>query len=138
MKNIKLLGLIGLGCGALLLTGCGGGGHSLTCSATEDDGSVTKITFNYDSEEKELQSVDVSSEIDIPDTATDDDVAAAKENGKARCAYYPNATKCEVSQSGKTLKFYIEGLKAEDLNYTGNDSLEKVKQDMENDGYTCK
>lgn len=32
MKNVKYLGFVGLGCAALVLTGCGQDSHTLICT----------------------------------------------------------------------------------------------------------
>ena len=67
MKNKKYLGVLGLGCAALLLTGCGG--NKLTCTNTEEqDGfgkSTEKIVFNYDKDGKKIESLDMEMSIEL-------------------------------------------------------------------------
>ncbi|MBO5375662.1 MAG: hypothetical protein J6A52_02295 [Bacilli bacterium] len=136
MKNKKYLGVLGLGCAALLLTGCGG--NKLTCTNTEEqDGfgkSTEKIVFNYDKDGKKIESLDMEMSIELE---SDEMIDMYKGFLDQMCEDEDAPSDCKVKTSGKKLTLTASG-KAEDMDYEEGTSMEEVREELEEEGYTCK
>ena len=137
MNKFKVLGFTVLGCGALLLTGCGGGGssaHTLNCSI-EEDGQSMKVEVKFNDEETAAEKVTMEMSVTIPDGTSDEEIEAAKQMFESSCAA-GTYDKCDVSVSGGKLKVTMVG-KAEDMDFAKG-TLEETKKSAEDAGYTCK
>lgn len=142
MKNKKNLALLGIGCGALLLTGCGGNAHTLTCEQTDDENGesiVAELTFNDD--ETKVESVSMEMTFDLSkseEEITKDKIDEAKEMlEKTFCNQKEKIDKCEVKASDKKITIKMSG-KADALGYESDKTLEEFKKDAEKDGAKCK
>lgn len=138
MKNVKLLGLLGLS-SMLFLTGCGGDAHTLTCSKTEDDGKVeVKVKFNSDETKAEKVTMDMTMKGDDASKEELEQAKALYEGFLCANKGEDGFDKCEVSVKGNDLVIHMEGT-AESLGEEDFDgSMEEVKKAAEEDGYTCK
>ena len=135
MKKINYLGLVGLGCGALLLSGCGGKAHTLTCELNTDD-QKQKVEFQFNSDETKAEKLYMEMTMKINEDVTDDQIDQAKDAMKSGCedAGYKN---CKISVSGRNLTYSFETT-PDVLGYDPANTLEETKKDDESDGYTCK
>lgn len=135
MKKINYLGLVGLGCGALLLSGCGGKAHTLTCEMNTDDQNQ-KVEIQFNSDETKAEKLFMEMTMTIADDITDEQVTQAKDAMKSGCedAGYKD---CKVSVSGKKLTYSFEA-EPDVLGYDTSNNLEDTKKEAEADGYTCK
>lgn len=137
MKNKKLLGLTVLGCGALLLTGCGSG-TKLTCETTES-GMTMKYILSYDNNKEKIEKVTTEATMDLGESEYGDllDMDALKEEAEKQCDEQDTGD-CRVTVDGKKLTISISG-KAEDiLDNDENKTYDEAKKYFENEGYTCK
>lgn len=136
MKNVKCLGFVGLGC-ALLLTGCGGSAHSLTCSKTVDSESET-IEFEFNDKEDKVIGAEFYYSIEIPDDVTEDEIEEAMSEFKEECDDDDDYKNCNVSRKGNKLElkaaFTNSALEEDEL----NSSKKEIKEDLEDEGFTCK
>lgn len=134
MKKINYLGLVGLGCGALLLAGCGKS-HTLTCELESGDQKQTiEITFNSD--ETEAESVWMEMSMELGDDVTEDQISDSKDAIKSGCES-AGYKKCKVSTSGKKITYSFEAT-PDEAGFNAKGTLEDTKKDAEADGYTCK
>lgn len=134
MKKINYLGLVGLGCGALLLSGCGAS-HTLTCEMKTGGQEMTyEIEFNKD--ETKVESVSVEFVLDLGSEATDEEVEQSKEAIKENCTEY-GYKNCKVSAKGKKITYSYESSAAE-AGFDAEAKLEDVKSDAEKSGFSCK
>ena len=135
MKKINYFGLVGLGCGALLLAGCGGKAHTLRCEMKSGDQSnVVEIQFNSDETKAEKIFVELS--MNVGEEATSEQIEQSKEYLIKGCESSGNKN-CKVNVSGKTITYSYETT-PEDANFEADGKLEDVKKEAESDGYTCK
>lgn len=136
MKKINYLGLVGLGCGALLLAGCGGGkAHTLTCELDEgEQKNHIEITFNK--EETKAESVYFELTMSIGEDLTDEQIDASKEYLIKGCES-SGYKKCDAKISGSKLTYSFETT-PELSNFSAEGKLEDVKKAAEEDGYSCK
>jgi hypothetical protein len=136
MKNFKMLGLVGLGCGALLLTGCGGSGHKLKCEQKTDNQEITlEVVYNSDETKAEKATMDMI--IPIPDGTSDEEIQQAKSMLELSCSA-GTYDKCEVKQSKSSLTMHIEGSAQSLGGVEESKSLKDAKTELEQSGYTCK
>lgn len=142
MKKINMLGLTVLGCGALLLTGCGGDGgssaHSLKCSASENGQSV-ELEFNFNDDETKLEKVSMSIVMEVPEGTSDEEVESTVSLLKSQCQTDEGKAldKCDVKLSGKKLTVTQVGA-ADKMGYDGTKTKEDIKSTTEAAGYSCK
>ena len=124
----KYLTVFALG-GALLLTGCGGSGHTLTCSQEEGGVSMESTIYFNDAEDK-VEKV-VTEVTQTFDSEEDAKAAAAQED--LVCSAYDD---CSIKQSGKkaTLKY----TEKKDLEEFEGRSKEDLKKEAEAGGAKCK
>ena len=139
MKNKKYLGMLGLGCAALLLTGCGGG-NKLTCTKSEEkegEGkTTTEVIFTYDKDWKKIENVDMEMSIELEDDKELDTIKAFLD---AACEDEDAPKNCKVKSSGKKVALTASGSPKDiDMDYDVETSKEDIKADLEEDGYTCK
>ena len=135
MKRINYLGLVGLGCGALLLAGCGGKAHTLTCTMESEEQKQT-IEIQFDKDEKKAESVWMEMTMSLGDDVADDQVSQSKDAIKSGCEQ-AGYKKCKVSSSGKKLTYSFETT-PESAGFEAYGTLEDTKKAAEADGYTCK
>ena len=124
----KYLTVFAIG-GALLLTGCGGSGHTLTCSQEMEGIKMESTVYFNDAEDKvEKVVTEVTQTFDSEDEAK---TAASQED--LVCSAYEE---CSIKQSGKkaTLK-YTEKNNLEEYEGKTKDDL---KKEAESAGATCK
>ena len=137
MKKINYLGLVGVGVGALLLSGCGGGGsdHTLVCDLKSgEQTNHVEIKFNDDETKAEKISYELS--MSVGDEATEEQLEQTKEYLEEGCKTSGNKN-CSVKIEGKKLIYSYETT-PEDANIEANGKLEDVKKAAQEDGYTCK
>ena len=134
--NKKYLGMVGLGCGLLLLTGCGG--NKLTCTAVEEEegfgSSDTKIVFHYDSDWKKIESIDMEMSVDLE---SDEMLEMYKGFFDEMCEMDEAPKDCEVKTKGNNITLKSSG-SAEEMDYEKETSKEEVIENLEEEGYTCK
>lgn len=133
MKNLKVLGMIGLGCGMLFLTGCGDA-HTLKCERSEDGQSVS-VEVKYNSDETKPEKVSMEMVYDAGDEATSEQLEQAKELFESSMCT-DDYDKCSVNIKGKTLVINVSGT-AEKLDFPEG-SMADAKKQAEEEGYTCK
>lgn len=134
MKNIKFLGLVGLMCSALLLTGCGGSAHTLVCDKKDDDQEL-HVEVKFNDKETEAEKVSMEMSMSAPEGTSDSDMQSYKSLLEANCAS-GSYDKCDVSIKGNKITMKVEG-SAESLEF-GKGTLKESKKDAEDSGYTCK
>lgn len=135
MKKINYLGLVGLGCGTLLLAGCGGKAHTLTCEMKSDEQSQ-KVEITFNSDETKAESVWMEMTVPLGDEVTDDQIEQSKEAIKSGCES-AGYKKCKVSVSGKKITYSFEA-SPEEAGYNATGNIDEVKKEAEADGFTCK
>ena len=131
----KYLGLVGLGCGALLLAGCGGKSHTLTCTMKDDTQKQT-VEIQFNSDETKAEKISMELVMTFDDSVTSEQLVQSQEALKEGCesAGYTN---CKAKVSGHELTYSFDGT-PETVGFEANGKLEDVKKDAEADGYTCK
>lgn len=145
--NKKYLGLVGLGCGALLLTGCGGG-KTLTCKSDMSEQLAglgnwnTEISLNYDNDGKKVESATMKMTVELTnEDVTDDMIDQFKESLNEICDDEDESfDKCEVKKDGRKITLEAKG-KVDSNNalegVTEETSLEEAKELLKNQGFTC-
>ncbi len=134
MKKINYLGLVGIGCGALLLAGCGKS-HTLKCELKSGEQSqVVEIQFNSD--ETKAESVWMEMTMNLGDDVTEEQVSQSKDAIKDGCES-AGYKKCKVSASGKKITYSFETT-PDEAGFEAQGTLEDTKKEAEADGYTCK
>lgn len=134
MKKINYLGLVGLGCGALLLAGCGKS-HTLTCTMKSDDQSQT-IEIGFNSDETKAETVWMEMTMNLGDDVTEEQVSQSKDAIQQGCEQ-AGYKKCKVSTSGKKLTYSFEST-PDEAGFEAEGTLEDTKKAAEADGYSCK
>ncbi|MBR1386475.1 MAG: hypothetical protein IJ568_06565 [Bacilli bacterium] len=143
MKSKKYLALLGIGCGALLLTGCGGNAHTLTCEQSNDESEetvVAEIKFNDDETKVERVSVEMTLDASKSgEDVTEDQLEESKELLESVfCSEKEKMDKCEIKISGKKVVIKMSGT-ADAVGYEGDKTLEEFKKEAEEqEGMTCK
>lgn len=133
MKNLKALGIVGLGCGLLFLTGCGNS-HTLKCEMSDDQQEI-EIELKFNDEETKVENVDMKVTIKAEDGTSDEEMSQAKEMLEGSCDSLGLDT-CKVDVNGTKLVMTMSGSASSmDLK---DGTLEEVKKSAEDDGYTCK
>ncbi len=141
--NKKILGLLGIGCGLLLLTGCGSSGDKVVCTATESEGGMSmtaEVTAKL--KDNKVDSAEAAIVFDSEETASQ---------------YYGMLALVEsFSEDGKKLGAKLDGKKVTIENFAnvieeeadeeeGTEAVKVIgesKEDfiklMEAEGYSCK
>ena len=135
MKKINYLGLAGVGLSALLLAGCGGKAHTLTCELKSGTQS-NHVEIEFNSDETKAEKIYVELSMDIGEGATDEQIEQTKEYLIQGCEEAGNK-KCSAKVSGTKLTYSFETT-PDGSNFDANGKLEDVKKAAEEDGYTCK
>ena len=139
MKNKKLLGVIGLGCSALLLTGCGG--KKLTCTMEEEaDGMGTtkmEMVFHFDKEGKKVESLDMEMAIEYDKDIKDETKEFYEGFFEETCEDEEAPKDCKVTAKDDSISLKASGT-PEELDYDAEGDYDEIKEEMEDDGYTCK
>ncbi len=150
MKNKKYLGLLGLGCGVLLLTGCGGktlsGGKTLNCEMDMSDmlagmgnmNAEIEIDYNSDGTEAEKATMTMTVEV-TSDDVTDEMIDSLEESLQGECDTEDSRfDSCKVKRDGKKIVMTATGsadsIEGEIEEQT---TLEDAKKALEDAGYTC-
>lgn len=137
MKNVKYLGFVGLGCAALLLTGCGGNSHTLTCTR-EADGESQKVVYEFNDKEDKVTGAKMYVTTEIPEGTSDEEIEQTKSLLEGMLCTSDMFENCKTSVKGNKLEFQAsvssQGLEDEDFKGT----KEEVKASLEEDEYTCK
>jgi len=134
--NKKYLGMVGLGCGLLLLTGCGG--NKLTCTMSEEEEGVAsseaEVVIHYDSDWKKIESIDMEMSIEVED----DEMLEMYEGFFGGMCEMDEAPKeCDVKTKGNKITLSASG-DAKEMDYEQDTSKEDLIEQLENEGYTCK
>ena len=137
MKKYNLLGLVGLGCGALLLSGCFGGdnSHTLKCEQSAG-GQKNAIEIEFNDDETKAQKVSMEITMDLGDDVTDAQMEQSKEQLKTNCEE-SGYQDCKVTSNGSKLTYHFAG-DAEKMGVDGSTDLKTIKSGLEDDGYSCK
>lgn len=138
MKNVKYLGFVGLGCAALLLTGCGGSGHTLTCTK-EEDNETQELVYEFDDKEEKVIGAKMHMTTVIPDDSSDEEIEQAKSLLEGMFCSSDMFEDCEATVSGNKLEFNASVSESglNDDTFSGG-TMKEVKEKYEKDGYTCK
>ena len=143
MKNIKVLSMITLGCGALLLTGCGGNSHTLTCEKEFEDGQHEILDLKYNDDETKLEEIEATMEIEISEGTSDEEIEQAKSMYESMLCN-GEGYKCSVDEKGGKLVVTLSGgvdeLSSLEIvaDIEEGKTLEELKKEAEEEGYTCK
>lgn len=135
MKKGMVLGLV-LGCGALLLTGCGGSdAHTLKCTQ-KGDGSNVELTLHYNSDDTKIEKIDITQEMVLPEGTSESDASAYKAAFEEQCNL--TGMKCSVKLNGNKVIIDYSGAPA-DVGYNSieSKSLEEVKKQAKDNGMVC-
>ena len=144
MKNKKYLGLLGLGCGVLLLTGCGG--KTLNCEMDMSDmlagiGNMTaEIEIDYNSDGTEAEKATMTMTVEVTsDDVTDEMIDSLEESLQGECDTEDSRfDSCKVKRDGKKIVMTATGsadsIEGEIEEQT---TLEDAKKALEDAGYTC-
>ncbi len=137
MEKYKFFGFVGLGCGLLLLTGCGGGSsaHSLTCRQ-KTQGQDIKLEVKFNSNETKIEKSSMTITYDIPDGTSSDEIETAKNVLELDCSS-GQYDKCTVNVEDKSLVMSIEGTSKSLSGIEESTSLKEAKEELEHAGYTC-
>ena len=135
MKKINYLGLVGLGCGALLLSGCGGKSHTLKCEL-KSDSQEQVVEIEFDKDEKKAKNLYYELTIKLDEGITDEQINEAKNSLKEGCESQGNKN-CKVSSSKNKITYSFE-TEPDNSGFDASGSLEEVKKLAEEDGFSCK
>lgn len=150
--NKNILKVAALGCGVLLLTGCGSNGKTLNCEFDMSDQLSglgtwnTYVDFEYDKDGKETKSATMKMVVNITsEDVTDELIDSLKETLEDICASAEDdengLEKCEVKVDGKKVTLEAKG-SVENLNtldgIVQETSYEDAKKSLEDAGFTCK
>lgn len=145
--NKKYLGLVGLGCGVLLLTGCGSA-NTLNCSMDMDDmlaglGTMkAEVELEYDKDGKEVKGASMKMVVEITnDDVTDDMLDSLEEELNGQCEDGEgDFDDCSVKRDGKKITLKASGdveKIAESEEIAKDTTKEKAKEYFEEQGFTC-
>lgn len=135
MKKGMFLGLV-LGCGALLLTGCGGSGaHTLKCTQ-KGDGMNMEMTLHYNSDDTKIEKIEITQEMELPEGTSETDAATYKTAFEEQCAQ--TGLKCTAKVKGNTIVIDYSGTPS-DVGYDAIESktMDEVKEQAKDSGLTC-
>jgi hypothetical protein len=131
MKKMYL-GLVGLGCGALLLTGCGGSAHTLKCTQKYGDNEMT-LTIYYNSDETKAESI--TGETIVDETKkTEEEFESHRDAIEDQCKNI-DVKSCKVTTSGKKIILTVEA-NPEYFGYNG-ESLKEAKESFAKEDFKC-
>ena len=144
MKLKKGLGLLGLGCTAVALTGCGSS-HTLTCTQeeTSDNGSKTvmEAKLKYNDDDTSIESATMEMILTAPSDATDEELEQAESLLESVCEYMGEGLDCTTKRDGNTFTVRASG-DVEDLGIVNDlvkeTTMAEARKLLEDDGYTCK
>lgn len=146
--NKKYLGMLGLGCGVLLLTVCGGG-KTLTCKSDMSEQLAglgkwdTEVILDYDNDGEKVESTTMKMTIEFTnEDVTDEMIDSFKETLGQSCGSEDAESfdKCEVKKDGRKLTLEAKGpAEANDdlAGITEKTALEEAKKLLEEQGFTC-
>ena len=134
--NKKLLGILGIGCGLLLLTGCGGSSNTLTCSK-EADGQNMTTSISFDKDGKpESATLEIVMDGSEEEGVTKENIGDYAEMVEAYfCS--EDYDSCKVTTSGLTITLKATA-KPSALDLEEEATKEDLKKEAEEDGFTCK
>lgn len=167
MKNVKYLGLVGLGC-SLLLTGCSSGSsnsntdnsnkdnssgngntgssinekvpvkHIFTCIKAED-GAMEKIEFEFNDKENKTVGAKWYVSIKFPNGVTDDEINETMSKLKDYRCNYEIFEKCDVSKEGNKIELNATA-RPSAFNEDDGRLYYESKEEITTDfeGFTCK
>ena len=148
--NKKYLTLFGIGCGLLLLTGCGDdtnkekekenkkNDNDLVCTMLEDEegfgSNESNVVIHYDKNWEKIESIDMEMIVELED----DDMVEMYEGFLAEmCEEEDAPEECEVKTKGNKVTLTATG-NSEVLEIEEDMTKEDVIELMEDDGFTCK
>ena len=135
----KFFGLVGIGCLAVLLTGCGGKGnseHALKC-VKKTEGQEVTIEIQYNDEETKAESATLDMIVPIPSGTSESEIQIAKSTLKSSCSS-GTYEKCEVNETKEALTMHFEGTPENISGIEDSKTLKEAKESLEADlGYTC-
>lgn len=145
MKSKKYLGMLGIGCAALLLTGCGSG-KQLKCEMDMSDelaglGTMKmELIIDYDKNGETAEKATMKMEIDITTTeveVTDEQMDSLEKSLEKNCEE-EDFDSCTVKRDGKKVTLTATSSKPEDVEASANRTYEEAKKELTEEGYTCK
>ena len=137
----KNLAVFTLGCGLLLLTGCGG--NKLTCTvdmSDELDGFGTmeaEVVFHFDSDWKKVEEFDMEMIVELSDEFEDEAMDLFKGQLEEMCEGDDAPKDCEVKVKGNKATLTASG-DSEIMEIEEDMTKEEVIEAMEDEGFTCK
>ncbi len=141
MKNVKLLGFVGLWCALLLLTGCEErSGHLLTCTRNEGDmgeNKIGKFEIKFNGNDNEVVSLKYYYTLEIADSISTDEIEELKDYAKESWCSEDYVESCNVSFNENILEIQIiiSPSRFDEVNLVG--TLDEVKKRFETDNYSC-
>ncbi len=135
MKLIKRIGVVGVCCLALFLSGCGSESHVLKCEIKSVESTI-KLNITFDSTKTKIENVKTKTIIDLGNYYTDEQVKQMRDFTEQGCKD-SGGINCKVSLDGKTITSEYEA-KGLDLINDEDISFEELKTKLEQDGYSCK
>ncbi len=135
MKKKYLL-LLGLGCGALFLTGCGGSAKELKCvQEDKESGSKMEMVVEFNDDETKVEKATVTMVADLSE-AGEELAALVKENpDMLKSMFCTESDDCDVKLDGNTVtaKYSVTEFDEEDQG-----SKADIKKELEDEGFSCK
>lgn len=136
----RYLGILGLSCAALIMTGCGSS-NKLVCTrdlSSQFDGHAKgeeRLEVSFNSDGTAIEKVISYSEIEITDETMTNLTDAFKETLESECSDSDDFSSCDVKVNGNKIIMEAEMVMPEDEK---NATIEETRKDIENSGYTCK
>lgn len=126
----------------LAMTGCGNT-KTLTCTA-EEDGQKTVVTMKFKDDKLTTMVQDMTLEFD--NELEESEQTMVKSYLDLACSAYDyDGVECKVSASAKSASIYLSiditklnDEAKEELEYSGDETYDSLKNEAEEDGYTCK
>ena len=131
MKKMYL-GVLGLACGALLLTGCGGSSHTLKCTQKYGDNEMT-LTIYYNSDNTKAESITGVTIVDETNK-TEEEFESHRDAIEEQCRNI-DVKSCKVTTNGKKIILTVEA-DPEYFGYNG-ESLKELKESFAKEDFKC-
>ncbi len=151
--NNKILKGVALGCGVMLLAGCGSSGKTLSCEYDMSDQLSglgkwnTTVNLEYDKDGKETKNASMKMVVEVTsDDVVDEFIDSLKDTLDNVCANAEDEEgngleKCEVKRDGKVVTLEAKGSveKIDSLDgITSATTYDEAKKLLEEQGFTCK
>ena len=138
MKSIKIFGLVLICSFAFLITGCGNGnGKTMNCELNNGSSSM-KLEIEFNDAGTKVNKVKVNSTMKFGNEISDSDLEEYAAYSKEQCKE-TGGSNCNIKLDGKSIVSSYEISGSESLGYEDEETtMDKLKEALEEDGYTCK